>query len=108
MNWYIGQEIVCIQTHSGKLVIEGQIYTIASLRQGCCSIDINVGIKSNNPYGLYRIECHNCGYISQLSNDATAWFCETLFAPLEYDQQAIEELLENTLVKTQWPQEYQH
>ncbi len=89
-QWYIGQEIVCIKTHSNSLVIEGRTYTVASLMQGCCEVKIDVGI----PRTISCIRCPPCnahyGY-----NDGIRWLSERLFAPLEYDSQAISELISN-------------
>lgn len=91
MNWHIGQEIVCIKTHSHGMVKRGRIYTIQGLQQGVCSchhILIDVGIESG---GLTN-GCSKCRKILPQSN--VLWFGETIFAPLEYNQQAIDELLE--------------
>jgi hypothetical protein len=95
MKWYIGQEIVCIKTHSQGAVKSGEIYTIKALSSCKCNlIMIDVGIKSiDGKYG----RCALCGIIYPLFD---AWLIsERLFAPLEYNQEEIEKLLENTLLE---------
>lgn len=96
MNWYIGQDIVCINAKGTKDIKEGNIYTIKGLRKGCCNIQIDVGVN-HEKYDVLR--CIHCN--RKTKHDDINWKSEYRFAPLEYDQQAIEELLENTLVKTQ-------
>lgn len=94
MNWHIGQEIVCIKTHSQGLVKRGRIYTIKGLQKGFCPcyhILIDVGIEHSGTTGCVR--CNK----RMPENTSNAWFGEHLFAPLEYDQQAIEELLEQPI-----------
>lgn len=94
MNWHIGQEIVCIKTHSQGIVKKDSIYTIVGLKKGCCMTEIDVGIRS-----VFEMnECTICGVIE--NSNGIWWIGEEIFSPLEYDQNAIEELLENTLVKT--------
>jgi len=84
------------------MVKAGQLYTINQLKQSCCHVSIDVGIKTidYNGSGRYSSICGACGIKEQLGTNNTYWFHELLFAPLEYDKQAIEELLENTLVKS--------
>lgn len=84
--FHIGQYIVCIKTHSDGDVKEGQVYTINSLKKGCCSILIDVGISTKSIFSL----CF-CGNIEK-SNGIT-WFCESLFKPLD-ELSDISELLE--------------
>jgi hypothetical protein len=89
MNWYIGQEIVCIKTHSKGMVTKGRVYTIDALSIGCCVTIISVGIPSLA--AGYR--CSSCGALT-LKADSKYWFSELLFAPLEFNQEAIDELME--------------
>lgn len=95
MNWQIGQEIVCIRTHTKGKLKRGQIYTIQALRKSMCScdeIEIDVGVPTGGGFG----ECLVCGYIAK--NKVSAWwFSEKSFAPLEYNMSAIEELLEEPI-----------
>ena len=96
MNWYIGQEIVCIKTHSQGVVVKGKVYTIQGLKQGCCEVDIHVGIftKLEDWQIWFLSSCDRCGHCEDSGLDSTHWLSETIFAPLEYDSQAIEELLQ--------------
>jgi len=100
MNWYIGQEIVCINSkgaengagqHSG--LKENKIYTIKGLKEGCCAIEINVGIKDPFPNEGKAI-CYRCK--NQRKKDGIWWFDESRFAPLEYNADAIAALLKVT------------
>lgn len=96
MNWYIGQEIVCIKTHSRGAIVKGKVYTIQGLKQGCCSVFIHVGVFAKLTHGKFGFKtlCSLCGKLTDDGADPTYWFSETLFAPIEYDSQAIEELLQ--------------
>jgi hypothetical protein len=87
--WYIGQEIVCIKTHPLKIVKRGQIYIIKGLKKSDCScnkIIIDVGFKAKFK-STYCLLC-----LQDSSHDSIYWLCETRFAPLEYNSDAIEEL----------------
>ena len=91
MNWHIGQEIVCIKTHTTGVIKRVQIFTIKGLRESYCKcnmVEIDIGIEES---GNHR--CSFCGWRS-IEVWQQWWFSEHRFAPLEYDQQAIDELLE--------------
>ena len=94
MNWRIGQEIVCIKSHSWGAVKEGKVYTIKGIRKACCHVQLDVGIQSD----IKEYYCKRC--FTSYEDNNIWWIADFLFSPLEYDQNAIEELLENTLVKT--------
>lgn len=94
--WKIGQEIVCIKTHSKGVVKRGQIYTIQALRKSICncySIIIDVGINNSHIGGI----CRTCGKTAVL-DDNIWWFSEKLFAPLEYNADGIKELIEEPIL----------
>jgi hypothetical protein len=96
MNWHIGQEIVCIKTQSQGLVKRGRIYTIMGLQKPLCKckgVDINVGIPTPHLFGM----CSDCN-TRWRNNTGFCWFDESLFAPLEYNQEAINELLEEPVL----------
>lgn len=93
-NWYIGQDIVCIKTHSRGHVKEGETYIIKSLREGfckCTKVQISIGMKSNNNYQ----SCTRCGITMVKKGDNSIWFSERLFAPLDSltDISEIQEIL---------------
>jgi len=92
-KWYIGQEIVCIRTHSRGIVKSGEIYKIVGLSTSKCKCSnstlIDVGIKPISNFG----KCAIC-YIRYEKGIDAWWLHEILFAPLEYDQNEIEKLLE--------------
>lgn len=87
MNWYIGQDIVCINAkgaetirtkeHSG--LKEGQVYTIIGLRKGCCWVEVDVGIPSIASATSHV--CTKCNSTTPLT--AIWWFRENRFRPLD-------------------------
>lgn len=101
MNWYIGQDIVCINSkgarnqsgqHSG--LIEGKVYAVKRLSVSNCKcktviIDVGILSKTGEDTGI----CSICNKHGIFERTISWWFGESRFAPLEYDQQAIEELL---------------
>jgi hypothetical protein len=99
MNWHIGQEIVCIKTHSKGAVKRGKTYTIHGLKKSPCSCNmtiIDVGVISDNP----KTRHSPCGFVWN-ERSGVHWFGESLFAPLEYNQDAINELLEEPITISQ-------
>ena len=92
-KWYIGQEIVCVRTHSRGIVKSGEIYKIVGLSTSKCKCSnlklIDVGVKATADFG----RCGICDTRYPKIKDAW-WLGEILFAPLEYDQNEIEKLLE--------------
>lgn len=96
MNWYIGQEIVCIKTHSQGVVKRGKIYTIKGLQKSRCkchTVEIDIGAKSD----LLTEGCSACNSDWKATSDIW-WLSEIVFAPLEYNQDAINELLEQPIL----------
>jgi len=79
MNWYIGQEVVCIKSHCDGFVKEGKTYRISGISHGQCvherGIIIDVGVKCT----WFSYGCPICCKVIDYN---TMWFCETLFAPL--------------------------
>lgn len=86
--WHIGQDIVCIKSHSQGAVKEGEVFTIKGLRKNCCAIEINIGMSM--PMGVI-LNCRHCG--SNKHSDGVYWLRENLFAPLEADLSEIYEYL---------------
>lgn len=84
--FYIGQDVVCIKTHSMGIVKEGDVYNIKELRKGCCDVQIHVGLLTDTKY----TRCF-CGKL-ELGN-GIIWFSESLFKPLD-ELSDISELLE--------------
>lgn len=95
MNWHIGQEIVCVKTHSKRRVVRGKTYTINSLIKSPCKcghVLISVcGI--NSPTNLSR--CVYCQY--EFNNNGIFWLHEELFAPLDADISELTEILEQPI-----------
>ena len=95
MNWYIGQEVVCIKTHSMGLVIKDRVYTIQGIRSSHCACKkylLDVGMPMDFSTFNGKMKCGTCVNVEKHIS-GRHWFSESLFAPLEYDKEAIEELL---------------
>jgi len=88
-NWYIGQRIVCIKTHHQGFFKKGQEFTITGLMQGCCHIELDIGITCNHDI----TQCLTCGSLSKATN-ATAWFREVYFVPLDEWNEAYKKVAE--------------
>ena len=91
-NWYIGQDIVCIKTHSKGVVKEGNVYTIKSLQSSTCNCQ-KVYIDVGNTHKYNNMQCGVCDTI--FISNCIYWHSETLFAPLDTltDISEIEEIL---------------
>jgi hypothetical protein len=86
IKWYVGQPIVCIQTHSRGFVKKNQEFTIKSIQQcRCGSIDLNIGI----PIPKSIIIVCNCGETEK----KILWLSEILFAPLDVNISELTEIL---------------
>lgn len=86
MNWYIGQEIVCVKTHPERVVKESKIYTIKALRTSACKckeVKIDVGAFVESGYGIYTHVCSTCGSKYNKGVDRTWWLSETRFRPID-------------------------
>lgn len=96
MKWYIGQEIVCIKTHSEGVVLKGQVYTIKDIKQVCqCGVLLDVGIRINSDLIGKIVKCRHC--YSVYYKDNAHWILETLFAPLDFDISELTELLKEPI-----------
>lgn len=71
-----GQKVVCIQTHSKNIVVKGKVYTLRSVRDACCSQDVDVGVDTD----LTETYCCVCGVIG-LTN-GVYWLNSELFRPI--------------------------
>lgn len=76
MNWYIGQEIVCIKSHSKNAVVKDRIYTIKGIRSKCCHNQLDVGVTTD----ITNFYCRSCGH--EYNDIGVWWISEKLFAPL--------------------------
>lgn len=84
-------EIVCLDSSGVRYLKDGAVYVIRGLMKSlcnCCNAMIDVGISDGIGTSCFT---HNVDI-----SDDICWYKETRFAPLEYDQQAIEELLSIT------------
>jgi len=95
MNWHIGQQVVCIDDKGTEGLEKDTIYTIQGLRVGCCSVQIDVGIKTPDKYGsgMFSTICRTCQSKRSNGTDNTSWYRESRFAPL-MDISELTEILE--------------
>ena len=84
--WHIGQDIVCIKSHSKGLVKEGDVFTIKGIRGLCCETVFDIGKHTDCIFGLCE-----CGEL--WDTHLIAWFNAKLFKPLD-ELSDISELLE--------------
>jgi len=92
-NFHIGQDVVCIKTHSNNKVKEGDVFTIKALKAGFCNctkVLVHIGQFDK---GIIE-RCPDCN-ITNKAVDDIRWFCASLFAPLDTltDISEIEEIL---------------
>lgn len=92
MNWHIGQEVVCVKSHKDIALIKGEVYTIEGIikRKCCGAIYLNVGFFIPSHFKTVKCQCK----LVFKKDSEIAYTRESNFAPLEYNQEAIEELLE--------------
>ena len=93
MKWYIGQDIVCIKSHSQGAVKEGDVFIIKGIKKSCCSIDLDINFIHLKP----MLECPHCHKLEK--SNGIYWFDHNQFAPLESitDISEIEELLKEPI-----------
>lgn len=94
-NWFVNQDIVCIETHPNGFVKEGEVYTIESLRASCCGVDIHIGKYDDEGYDIYTTVCSICGGERSEWKSNIIWLGEHRFASLDTltDISEIEEIL---------------
>ena len=58
MNFYVGQKVVCVKSHSMGLYKKGQVFTVQVVRkEKCCGVvTINIGVKTH----YYIMTCSLC------------------------------------------------
>lgn len=80
IDYTIGDDIVCIKSHSQGVVKEGQIYKCLGLRiTPCgCSYLVNVGIEDSTNY---YITCRSCG--KKYDADEYWWINSSLFRSID-------------------------
>lgn len=84
-KWYIGQEIICIESHEEGEFKYGQIFKIISLSLSHCKceeIDINIGHIYSSYVTERRLICQACNTDIEVFENIV-WYSETYFAPLE-------------------------
>ena len=82
MSFKIGQQVVCVRSHSRGHVIKGKIYPVLGTFICSCgmqSIDVGHYVQD---CGKNRVVCYNCRIPMSYS---TMWYNNKLFSPLEYE-----------------------
>lgn len=99
MNFKVGQEVVCVKTHSQGVVKEGEIYVVKDMKIDCCKeLSLDVGVSSKKIDAHLTIgqicRCADCG--RQKVHDGIWWLAHDLFKPLDelYNEELTEELTE--------------
>ncbi len=81
-QFYVGQEVVAIKDHPEGRFKKGQEFKIQGIRQSCCTIQVNIGIKYDfKNYNGYSI-CSKC--MSQTKSDGYSWYNQMSFAPKQH------------------------
>lgn len=99
MKWYIGQRIVAIKDHSQVYFKRGDEFQINGLRMapcGCGKVEIDIGLSDDRVDGVI---CVKCGKGSIYTG--ALFYHECCFAPLEHIEEAIHNLLEESLTVKQ-------
>ena len=93
MNWYIGQDVVCIETHEYRVVIEDTVYSIVGIINHChCGTSVDIGASHNFCQREYpKLRCGICK--QTFVNDGRYWLHERRFKPLD-ELEGISEILQ--------------
>jgi epoxyqueuosine reductase QueG len=106
MNWYIGQRIVAIRTHSKKRFKLGDEFTIKKLQSSTCKckgIEIDIGHKHSYSGDKYQFLCTDCNTVCPI-NSYIQWYDKHNFSPLDEMEAAISELMEEAMpVSCEYP-----
>lgn len=103
IDYTIGDEIVCIESHKLGIVKEGQVFICKGLQEDCCKkcggYIVDVGFKGKSLVECkYFIQCPNCNsFYSPILNDGKWWLRATRFRKLDtlVDTSELTEVLEN-------------
>jgi hypothetical protein len=94
MKWYIGQEIVAIDSHEDGHFRKGDTFIIKGLQSSFCkchSTLIDINMKTTNRF------CY-CGYCNVcFKNNGIAWFSDKRFTPIDYDISELTDILEKPI-----------
>lgn len=91
-RFYIGQEIVAIRDHSRGVFKNGDEFVIEGIEQGCCGINLNIGIPADRPMWY----CSGCN-VTGLNIDGVYWFDSRCFAPKHTFGEEVSDRLEKEI-----------
>jgi hypothetical protein len=74
-NFFVGQEVVAIKDHSQGNFKKGDEFLIQDIKNGCCKLLIDVGIRTGKDF----INCRCCG--DRKPNDN--YYCSQCFSPIK-------------------------
>lgn len=95
----VGKECICVDDKGTIGLKKDSIYTVKAMRVGCCSIQIDVGLKNCNG-SLFSTTCGTCHNKIFNGTDSTLWYRISRFAPLADISELIELLNHEHLEKT--------
>lgn len=85
MNWYVGQKVVCIKTHSQGLVVKGKNYSVHGVN--CCPlcgfVSLDVGVIGNG---------RSWSCMKKHRVHSGTWVATTLFRPVDALTEQIERI----------------
>jgi hypothetical protein len=89
-KFYLGQKVVVVQDHSQGIIKKGEKFTVTGIRNVCCGWRVTVGLRAGERLprfnGYYR--CNQCNKRMYVGGQESL-FCESLFAPIQDDFEAI-------------------
>lgn len=92
-NFFVGQEVVAIKDHSQGTFKKGDEFLIQGIKEDCCLITLDVGIRT----GKGIMNCRHCG--NRKENDD--YYDSNCFSPKQEFSQLTYDELQNGLKKRQ-------
>ncbi len=80
VDYTIGDDIVCIKTHSQGVVKEGEVFKCKSLKENFCNCQgclVDIGIKPTST----QFRCLKC--MITVMSDSIRWFPSSIFRKLD-------------------------
>ena len=93
-RWYIGMPIVAVRNHSKGRFKKGDEFVVKGIKQGCCSLLLDIGIKLDGEGIRWRCTCCNAAWETK---DLTGWYSERNFLPLDFDISELTKILEEPI-----------
>jgi len=83
-NFFVGQEVVAIKDHSQGNFKKGNEFVIRGIKEDCCLITLDVGIKTDKTF----MNCRFCGNRKENDNyyDSNCFSPKQELSQLTYDE----------------------